>query len=120
MCCVASTFGRTSRARWEGPRARGRVWCLTWLVRPQVWVAGKDAIHESDVRVGITVEECEIGYVNDDFFNLHSTMLVVMSCVRDGSGSSGGNLRCLVINPHVSRSANKIPLAVYNSSHSNL
>lgn len=31
----------------------------------QIWVAGKDAVHESDVRRGITLEECVLSYVND-------------------------------------------------------
>ena len=34
----------------------------------QIFVAGKDAIHESDVRRGITVEDSDIGHTDDDFF----------------------------------------------------
>ena len=70
----------------------------------QVWVSGKDAIHESDVRRGMTVEDSEIGYVNDDFFNFHSTLLVVFRCnaTTDSSSSSSSSMTsCLVINPHI-------------------
>ena len=58
----------------------------------QVWVAERDGVHESDVRRGITLEDSVVGYLNDDFVNVHSTLLVVLRC----SGSS-----CLLINPHV-------------------
>ena len=58
----------------------------------QALVAEKDGIHEADVRRGITVEDSTIGFLNDDFFNVHSNLLVVCSCEGDS---------CLVMNPHV-------------------
>ena len=58
----------------------------------QLFVAERDGVHESDVRRGITLEDSTIGYLGDDFMNVHSTMLVVLRC--DSSS-------CLLINPHV-------------------
>jgi hypothetical protein len=58
----------------------------------QALVAEKDGIHESDVRRGITVEDSIIGFLNDDFFNVHSNLLVVYKCERRS---------CLVMVPHV-------------------
>ena len=48
----------------------------------QMFVAERDGVHESDVRRGITLEDSTIGYLGDDFMNLHSTMLVVFHCTR--------------------------------------
>ena len=39
----------------------------------QIFVAGKDAIHESDVRRGITVEDSDIGHTDDDDFFVSTT-----------------------------------------------
>jgi hypothetical protein len=58
----------------------------------QMFVAERDGVHESDVRRGITLEDSTIGYLNDDFMNIHSTMLVVLRC---------NSSCCLLINPHV-------------------
>lgn len=58
----------------------------------QVWVSERDGIHESDVRRGLTLEDSHVFGNRDDFFNIHSTLLVVMRCDGDA---------CLVINPHV-------------------
>lgn len=58
----------------------------------QVFVGERDGVHESDVRRGITVENSTIGYLNDDFMNIHSTLLVVLNCSKG---------ECLLINPHV-------------------
>ena len=58
----------------------------------QLFVAERDGVHESDVRRGITLEDSTVGYLNDDFMNIHSTMLVVLRC---------DSTRCLLINPHV-------------------
>jgi hypothetical protein len=58
----------------------------------QIFVAERDGVHESDVRRGITVEDSTIGFLNDDFMNIHSTLLVVQRCTAS---------RCLFINPHV-------------------
>jgi hypothetical protein len=58
----------------------------------QLFVAERDGVHESDVRRGITLEDSTIGYLNDDFMNIHATMLVVLRC---------NSHSCLLINPHV-------------------
>ena len=58
----------------------------------QVIVAERDGVHESDVRHGMALEDSTIGFLNDDFMNVHSTMLVVLRC---------NITRCLLINPHV-------------------
>lgn len=58
----------------------------------QMFVAERDGVHESDVRRGITLEDSTIGYLNDDFMNVHSTMLVVLRCELS---------TCIMINPHV-------------------
>ncbi len=58
----------------------------------QMFVAERDGVHESDVRRGITLEDSTIGYLNDDFMNIHATMLVVLRC---------SSASCLMINPHV-------------------
>jgi hypothetical protein len=58
----------------------------------QIFVAERDGVHESDVRRGITVEDSTIGFLNDDFMNIHSTLLVVQRCTAS---------RCIFINPHV-------------------
>jgi hypothetical protein len=59
-------------------------------------VAGKDGVHESDVRKGMLLEDSFIHGTSDDFFNLHTTLMVVMRCETSHS--------CLVLNPHVNRS----------------
>ena len=61
-------------------------------VPDQVYVVERDGIHESDVRVGLTLEDSEIGELGDDFFNSHNTMLAVLRC--DGR-------TCIVVNPHL-------------------
>jgi hypothetical protein len=53
-------------------------------------------VHESDVRHGLTLEDSHVFGNRDDFFNIHSTLLVVMHCENVGGASS-----CIVINPHV-------------------
>eukprot|EP00038_Savillea_parva_P012295 m.203644 g.203644 ORF g.203644 m.203644 type:complete len:497 (+) comp22187_c0_seq1:145-1635(+) len=61
----------------------------------QLFVAERDGVHESDVRRGIRVHNCTIGALNDDFFNVHSTLLIVLRC------DPAPTRRCLVVNPHV-------------------
>lgn len=62
-------------------------------------MAERDGLHESDVRQGITIEDSTIGNVNDDFFNVHSTLLIVQQC------DSAPTPTCMVINPHVESGA---------------
>eukprot|EP00040_Diaphanoeca_grandis_P007915 m.42899 g.42899 ORF g.42899 m.42899 type:complete len:452 (-) comp19248_c0_seq1:217-1572(-) len=64
----------------------------------QIFVAERDGVHESDVRVGIRVEHCRIAHLNDDFFNVHNTLLVVAWC---DPPTVSYNWSCIVINPHV-------------------
>jgi hypothetical protein len=60
----------------------------------QVFVAERDGLHESDVRVGLLLEDSDVGGLGDDFFNAHNTLLVVLRC-------EAGLSTCIVINPHV-------------------
>ena len=62
----------------------------------QTLVAAKDGVHESDVRKGMLLEDSVIHGTADDFFNLHTTLMIVMRCETASS--------CLVLNPHVNRS----------------
>lgn len=57
-------------------------------------VAGKDGLHESDVRKGLQFIDSKIHGTADDFFNFHNTLQIVYSC--DAATSS-----CLVVNPHI-------------------
>ena len=71
----------------------------------QLFVAERDGVHESDTRRGISLYDSTIGHVNDDFFNVHTMLLVVMGC-RHADGPDSANLgtastRCLLVNPHV-------------------
>eukprot|EP01051_Picozoa_sp_SAG22_P005058 SAG22_NODE_289_length_12942_cov_6.674531_8_plen_554_part_00 len=59
--------------------------------RPKVGL--RDATHFSDQRVGPTIEDSIIGFTGDDFFNVHTTLMVVLRCETPKS--------CLVINPHL-------------------
>ena len=52
----------------------------------------RDATHFSDQRVGPTIEDSVIGFTGDDFFNVHSTLMLVLECEAES---------CLVINPHL-------------------
>jgi hypothetical protein len=52
----------------------------------------RDATHFSDQRVGPTIEDSVIGFTGDDFFNVHSTLMLVLECETKS---------CLVINPHL-------------------
>ena len=53
----------------------------------------RDATHFSDQRVGPTIEDSVIGFTGDDFFNVHSTLMLVLKCETKTS--------CLVVNPHL-------------------
>ena len=57
-------------------------------------VSKRDAIHFSDLRAGCTIEESRVGYSGDDFFNVHTTLMLVLSCNADANS-------CLMVNPHL-------------------
>ena len=63
---------------------------------PSLGRSNKDAIHFSDQRVGPTIVDSVIGFTSDDLFNIHTTLMVVLSC----NGSS-----CLMVNPHLTDEA---------------
>lgn len=77
----------------------------------QLFVAERDGVHESDTRRGISLYDSVIGHVNDDFFNVHTMLLVVMECHSDGGTAGtishrpraniGRTTSCLLVNPHV-------------------
>ena len=68
-------------------------------------IAGKDGLHESDVRVGLKFIDSKIHGTADDFFNFHNTLHIVFRC--DAPTHS-----CLIANPHI----NGVPLnTVYGS-----
>jgi hypothetical protein len=53
----------------------------------------RDAIHFSDQRVGPTIVDSVIGYTGDDLFNIHTTLMVVVTCDTPTS--------CIMVNPHL-------------------
>ena len=55
-------------------------------------VGKRDALHFSDQRVGPTITDSIIGYTGDDFFNIHTTLMIVISCETTA---------CLMVNPHL-------------------
>ena len=59
-------------------------------------VAARDAFHCADLRVGPTLVDSVVGYSGDDFFNVHNTLLLVLSC-------EAATKSCLLVNPHVAR-----------------
>ncbi|KAG7340762.1 hypothetical protein IV203_024305 [Nitzschia inconspicua] len=66
------------------------------------WVARRDAIHVSDLRLGPTLVNSTIGYTGDDFFNVHSTLLLVLNCSRiSPQDASSPSINCLLVNPRV-------------------
>jgi hypothetical protein len=98
LSIFAAPFMAITNLNGEG----GHVFRRVRFVPPTGWmpgdgdiVAGKDGIHESDVRRGMVLEDSQIHGTGDDFFNLHTTLMVTMRCeIRS----------CLMINPHVNRS----------------
>ena len=48
-------------------------------------VSSQDAVHFSDLRRGPTVEDSNIGFSGDDFFNVHSTLMMVLTCASKTS-----------------------------------
>jgi hypothetical protein len=70
-------------------------------------VGRRDAMHFSDLRVGPTVINSTIGYTGDDFFNVHSTMLLVLNCSHNATEGrqSSSKWECLLVNPRVLPSA---------------
>ena len=56
-------------------------------------VASQDAMHFSDLRRGPLVEDSVVGFSGDDFFNVHSTIMMVLECPSPTS--------CVIINPHI-------------------
>ena len=52
----------------------------------------RDAIHFSDQRVGPTIVDSVIGHTGDDFFNIHTTLMVVVRCEERA---------CVMVNPHM-------------------
>ena len=61
---------------------------------PHAMIAGKDGLHESDVRRGLQFLDSTIHGTADDFFNFHNTLQLVYKC--DAFSRS-----CLIINPHI-------------------
>ena len=57
-------------------------------------IAGKDGLHESDVRRGLQFLDSTIHGTADDFFNFHNTLQLVFRC--DPFSRS-----CLIISPHI-------------------
>ena len=55
-------------------------------------VGKRDALHFSDQRVGPTITDSIIGYTGDDFFNIHTTLMIVIRCEATA---------CLMVNPHL-------------------
>jgi hypothetical protein len=69
-------------------------------------IAGKDGLHESDVRHGLQFLDSTIHGTADDFFNFHNTLQLVYKC--DTFSRS-----CLIINPHI----DAVPLnTIYGSA----
>jgi hypothetical protein len=56
-------------------------------------VVSRDAMHFSDLRRGPIIEDSMIGHAGDDFFNVHSTLMLLLKCETPTS--------CIVINPHL-------------------
>lgn len=60
-------------------------------------VGVRDALHFSDLRKGPTVVDSTIGYTGDDFFNVHSTLMLVLKCTV----VQASQMECLIVNPRV-------------------
>ena len=68
-------------------------------------IAGKDGLHESDVRTGLRFLDSRIHGTADDFFNFHNTLQIVFRC-------DAASRTCLIASPHI----NAVPLnTVYGS-----
>eukprot|EP01079_Euglenida_sp_SAG-EU17-18_P007010 gene7010-1253_t len=65
---------------------------LNLLNSSRVTVSARDCLHFSDLRAGPTVVDSVVGYAGDDFFNVHSTLL--LDCVLCTKS-------CLLVKPHV-------------------
>ena len=62
---------------------------------PNALIAGKDGLHESDVRQGLQFIDSTIHGTADDFFNLRNTLQIVYRCDFSTTHS------CLVVSPHI-------------------
>lgn len=69
-------------------------------------VGVRDALHFSDLRKGPTVIGSTMGYTGDDFFNVHSTLMLVLQCTRLVKEKKK-LLECLIVNPRVTVDAER-------------
>jgi hypothetical protein len=69
------------------------------LAANRTLVGVRDALHFSDLRKGPTVVDSTIGYTGDDFFNVHTTLMLVLRC--QGLAPKEHLLECLIVNPRV-------------------
>jgi len=73
---------------------------IRFVPRNNTLASVRDALHFTDLREGPTVKDSIIGFSGDDFFNVHTTLLVVLEC-------SHSNSMCTLINPHVTMGAKR-------------
>lgn len=75
----------------------------------QLISSNADAFHSIDVSVGPLLEDSELGYCLDDFFNIHSTIhfLVSAPLASSAAETSGGvNAQVTLVNPRIGVGSN--------------